>query len=120
MKKLLTLFALATVANASARKLEITVADIRSDRGSILVMATLPGEEKPRYAMAQAKTGSVTVTLVGLEADAADVSLFHDENGDFKMDMGERGPTEGYATRKCKLRAEENAVTLKLFYPVAK
>ena len=31
--------------------------------------------------------------------------------------MGDRGPAEGYATRKCKLPAEHNTATLKLYYP---
>ena len=33
------------------------------------------------------------------------------------MKRGERGPAEGYATRKCKLPAEHNTATLKLYYP---
>lgn len=103
--------------SAAARNLEITVADIRSDRGSILVMATVEGVEKPFYAMTAAKAGTVVVSLEGIDADKADVSLFHDENGNFKMDMGDRGPIEGYAARKCNLPETENAVTLKLYYP---
>lgn len=43
--------------------------------------------------------------------------LFHDEDGDYKLKMGDRGPAEGYATRKCKLPAEHNTATLKLYYP---
>lgn len=106
-----------TTVSAAARNLEITVVDIRSDRGSILVMATVKGVEKPFYGMAAANVGSVTVTLEGIDAETAEVSLFHDENGNFKMDMGDRGPVEGYATRKCKLPGEQNTVTLKIYYP---
>ena len=69
------------------------------------------------YGMAAARAGKVVVTLEGIEADAAELSLFHDEDGDYKMKMGERGPAEGYATRKCKLPAEHNTATLKLYYP---
>lgn len=106
-----------TTVSAAARNLEITVADIRSDRGSILVMATVKGVEKPFYGMAAAKAGSVSVTLEGIDAETAEVSLFHDENGNFKMDMGDRSPVEGYATHKCKLSGEQNTVTLKIYYP---
>ena len=64
-----------------------------------------------------ASTAVSAKTLEGIEADAAELSLFHDEDGDYKMKMGERGPAEGYATRKCKLPAEHNTATLKLYYP---
>ena len=87
------------------------------DKGNILVMAKVAGQEQPVYGMAAARAGKVVVTLEGIEADAAELSLFHDEDGDYKMKMGERGPAEGYATRKCKLPAEHNTATLKLYYP---
>ena len=96
-------FMLASTA-VSAKTLEVTVSDIRNDKGNILGMAA-------------ARAGKVVVTLEGIEADAAELSLFHDEDGDYKMKMGERGPAEGYATRKCKLPAEHNTATLKLYYP---
>lgn len=109
-------FALASMA-ASTKTLEVTVSDIRSDKGSILVMAKAAGQEQPVYGMAAAKTGKVAVTLEGIDAETAEVSLFHDEDGDYKMKMGERGPAEGYATQKCRLAAERNTVTMKLCYP---
>lgn len=113
---LTAVFVLTSVA-AAAKTLEITAADIRSDKGSILVMAKIAGQEQPVYGMSPAKSGKVVVTLEGIDADAAEVSLFHDEDGDYKMKMGERGPAEGYAAKKCKLPAERNAVTMKLYYP---
>lgn len=107
---------LATMA-ASAKTLEVTVSDIRNDKGNILVMAKVAGQEQPVYGMAAAKAGKVVVALEGIDADAAELSLFHDEDGDYKMKMGDRGPVEGYATKKCKLPEEHNTVTLKLYYP---
>lgn len=113
---LTVVFALASVA-ATAKTLEVTAADIRSDKGSILVMAKIAGQEQPVYGMSPAKSGKVVITLEGIDAAAAEVSLFHDEDGDYKMKMGERGPAEGYAAKKCKLPAERNTVTMKLYYP---
>ena len=115
---LTVVFALASVA-AAAQTLEITVTDIRSDKGSILVMAKVAGQKQPVYGMSPAKRGEVVVTLEGIDADAAEVSLFHDEDGDYKMKMGERGPAEGYAAKKCTLPAERNTVTIRLRYPAA-
>lgn len=106
-------------AAVTARTLEITVEDVRSDKGQILVMASVAGQKQPVYGKADAKKGSVVVTLTGLEANAVEVSLFHDEDGDFKMKMGDRGPLEGYAAKKCKLTVDANAAKLRLYYPAA-
>ncbi|WP_295937121.1 DUF2141 domain-containing protein [uncultured Alistipes sp.] len=111
-----TAFALTAMA-AQAKTLEITVSDIRNDKGSILVMAKVSGQEQPVYSKAEAKAGKIVVRLEGIDAEVAEVSLFHDEDGDYKMKMGDRGPAEGYATKKCKLPEEHNAVTMKLYYP---
>lgn len=119
MKTLLVMLAALALgsAAATAKTLEITVEDIRSDKGQILVMGAAAGQEQPIYGKADAKKGSVVVTLTGLEADTVEVSLFHDEDGDFKMKTGSRGPQEGYAARKCKLPADTNAAKLRLYYP---
>lgn len=119
MKTLLAMLAALALgsAAATAKTLEITVEDIRSDKGLILVMAAATGQEQPVYGKADAKKGSVVVTLTSLEADTIEVSLFHDEDGDFKMKTGSRGPQEGYAARKCKLPANTNAAKLRLYYP---
>ena len=101
---LTVIFALASVA-AAAKTLEITVTDIRSDKGNVLAMAKVAGHEQPVYGMSPAKT--------------AEVSLLHDEDGDYKMKTGERGPAEGYAAKKRALPAERNAVTIRLRYPAA-
>lgn len=114
-----TLAALVLGTAAMAKTLEIKVEEIRSDKGSILVMARIAGQEQPVYGKADARKGSVTVTLTGLEADAAEVSLFHDEDGDYQMKMGDRGPVEGYAAKRCKLPADTNAAKMRLYYPAA-
>lgn len=117
MKKIFLLAAALLGATAiSAKTLEITVPNVRSARGALLAMAAVPGEEKPVYGMAEAKAGAVVVTLE-IAGDTAEVSLFHDENGNYQMDMGDRGPTEGYASKKCRLSDERTAVRMNLFYP---
>ena len=88
---LTVVFALASVA-AAAKTLEITVTDIRSDKGNVLAMAKVAGREQPVYGMSPAKRGEVVVTLEGIDAETAEVSLLHDEDGDYKMKTGERGP----------------------------
>lgn len=110
--------ALASIATAtSAKSLEITVTGVRNDKGNILVMAKIPGVEAPVYAMSPAAEGDVAVTLNGIDADAVEVSLFHDEDGDYRMKTGERGPEEGYAARKCKLPGQQSTARMQLYYP---
>lgn len=53
---LTVIFALASVA-AAAKTLEITVTDIRSDKGNVLAMAKVAGREQPVYGMSPAKRG---------------------------------------------------------------
>ena len=89
---LTVIFALASVA-AAAKTLEITVTDIRSDKGNVLAMAKVAGREQPVYGMSPAKRGEVVVTLEGI--------------------------AEGYAAKRCTLPAERNAVTIRLRYPAA-
>lgn len=117
MKTLLFIAVLVYSATASARTLEISVPNVRNDKGSVLVMASVAGQEQPVYAKAPARKGEVRIRLDLADAAAADVSIFHDEDGDYRMKQGDRGPVEGYAVRKCKLAAEENPVTMKLYYP---
>ncbi len=96
----------------------VTVRDVRSDKGNILVRAAVAGKSEPVQAMAPAAVGDVVVTLEGVDGKSADISLFHDENGNYQLEMGDRGPTEGYAMKKCKLAADTTAVAVNLFYPV--
>lgn len=43
----------------------------------------------------EAKKGSVAVTLTASRPTQAEVSLFHDEDGDYQMKTGDRGPAGG-------------------------
>ncbi len=52
------------------------------------------------YTACRRKRGEVVVTLEGIDAETAEVSLLHDEDGDYKMKTDERGPAAGYAVRK--------------------
>lgn len=119
MKK--TIFAAALLlcsAAATAKSLTITVRGIRSDKGSILAMVRAEGANEPVYGMAAARTDSATViTFADIDAPTAEVSLFHDEDGDYRMKTGDRGPLEGFARKKYKLPEAHNALELTLYYP---
>jgi len=92
-----------------AQEVKVEVRGIRSAKGAIMVMAQQDSESKPVYAMA---------TAVPWEKFL--ISLFHDENGNWELDMNEQGiPVEGYAREKCKKEADASAtVKMKMYYPV--
>lgn len=112
---ILLLLALATV--ASAKPLKVTIPNVRSDKGTLLVMATADGSDKPVYGMTEAKTGAVELTLDMPDTDTAQVSIIHDQDGDYQMKMGAQGPEEGYARKQCTCTGETPEVEIALTYP---
>ena len=115
MKTIIASAALLLCATASARNLKITVSDLRSDKGRILWY--IHGDARPRQGMEKPESGSVAFSAEDFTADSVTLYLFHDENGNYRMDTSDRGPTEGNAAKKCKLDGERTAVKMNLFYP---
>ena len=103
-----------------AQEVKVEVRGIRSAKGDIMVMAQQDSESKPVYAMATAVKDTVTVVLKDVPWEKFLISLFHDENGNWELDMNEQGiPVEGYAREKCKKEADASAtVKMKMYYPV--
>lgn len=102
---------------ASARKVHVEIANVRSNKGNVLVMIQQGKESKPLYGLAKAVSGKVIVDVDQVEWDHFDLSAFHDENGNMKMDYGDKGPVEGYVLKNCKLKSDEDAIKVNLFYP---
>lgn len=117
MKRLLFLVLLLFPGIAPAKVLKLTVAGIRNERGNILVMIRTADSEEPRCALIPAAKGEVEMELDNLEAGSVDIQLFHDEDGDMQLKMGDRGPLEGYATGRCKLAGESTEKRVRLYYP---
>ena len=88
-----------------AQEVKVEVRGIRSAKGAIMVMAV---------------KDTVTVVLKDVPWEKFLISLFHDENGNWELDMNEQGiPVEGYAREKCKKEADASAtVKMKMYYPV--
>lgn len=116
---LLTAIVLATAEGISAKELKIEIKGVRNNCGNILVMATTEKTQEPVFGMTEAKTGSVVVTLRGLDGERADIRVIHDQNGDYRMKTGENGPEEAYASCKCILTQETNTTEAALRYPAA-
>ena len=103
-----------------AQEVKVEVRDIRRAKAAIMVMAQQDSDSKTVYAMATAVKDTVTVVLKDVPWEKFLISLFHDENGNWELDMNEQGiPVEGYAREKCKKEADASAtVKMKMYYPV--
>ncbi|MGB0661887.1 MAG: DUF2141 domain-containing protein [Mangrovicoccus sp.] len=91
--------ALAFASTASAQGVILTVENVRSDRGTVIVLAfdkerhfnTLNYMRAVDYADVPARTGRMTVRLPRLTEGPYAIFLFHDENGD--QDLNFQGET---------------------------
>jgi uncharacterized protein (DUF2141 family) len=87
---------------ALAAELAVTVKGVRSDKGMIMAQLLKADAAKGQAVQAAAtmrpaKTGDVELLFGDLAAGEYAVMLFHDENGNQKMDSNLLGiPTEGY------------------------
>lgn len=114
---LLILLAAAAAETFAAHRLTVRIDNVRNNSGNILLMA-VPKTGEPAYAMTEAAAGVVTLTIDGMDADTAELSVMHDENGNRDLDRGEQGiPAEGYALKRVRLAGEKTEVTLRLIYP---
>lgn len=96
----------------------VVVTQVRNDEGNILVMIQTDGNEKPFYGLSKAQKGKVSVVIEGIFDGPFLISVFHDENTDWKMDMDEQGrPIEGFARKSLRAFPEDGKYMLKLFYP---
>lgn len=114
---LLGAFLLLTAATVSAQSLEIEVTGIRNAKGSILLMVQGEGLKEPIYKMEAAREGKLLLAVDSPKIATVEISLFHDENGNYQMDKDEAGmPAEGFGGKRCKLNAETTKVRIPLTY----
>ena len=131
---LLMIFAGTVVASAQQKhKLTINITDIQVVKGSLLVAVCdkdnfMKGNVKS--GIAPVNGGKVTVEIADLPAGDYAVMLFHDENGNYQVDMDESGiPMEGVGFsgvdlfvgmptfEECKFTLSESlSMTIKLLY----
>ena len=102
-----------------ARTIIVEIGNIRGNHGNILVMAQSGKDTKPVMAwrsLRKERLRSGWKTWIG---KSFDLSVFHDENENWQMDMLEgKGPAEGYVLKSCEVKDEEATFKLKLYYPV--
>ncbi len=117
MKKriLLAIAALGIALGTSARTLRITLRNLRSDKGVVLLYAS--GDTKPHFACVAPAEGRAELTIEGISSDSLSVNIFHDENDNRKLDKRADGrPAEGCLRTTVATANEENATEAELRY----
>jgi uncharacterized protein (DUF2141 family) len=113
----LTLNGVAMESRAQSDTLRVKITGIKTSTGNIMVAAgdhTRPLEMAGAMAPANAKT--VECTLVGDVAPGTNLYAFHDENGNFNLDMTENKlPIEGCYYGKIE-PSENGTTTVELTY----
>ena len=103
---------------AWARTVIVEITQVRNDQGNVLVMAQAGKDTEPIYGMAKAQKGQLTIRLESVVWEKFDLSIIHDENENWRMDLREgKGPAEGYALKSCVTKGEEMTIKVRLYYP---
>lgn len=124
------------------QNLNIKVSSVRNDKGNVLLMvsrtanrcendsiASSTGKEflKPIVRLHKSCHGSVNFVipmdeLKKLHSDKFVISVFHDENGNYKLDMNDQQrPIEGFIRRIYSVKSWDDNLTvqLNLYYPIS-
>ncbi len=103
---------------AWAHTVIVEITQVRNDQGNVLVMAQAGKDTEPIYGMAKAQKGQLTIRLESVVWEKFDLSIIHDENENWRMDLREgKGPAEGYALKSCVTKGEETTIKVRLYYP---
>ena len=102
---------------AQTHDVEVKIKGIRSETGNILIMALTDKESQPIYGSAKAKRGQVTITMKGLTNEKYMLSVFHDENSNWELDMDEqKRPLEGVAKSYYQFEPGKTGCKMTLYY----
>ena len=103
---------------AWAHTVIVEITQVRNDQGNVLVMAQAGKDTEPIYGMAKAQKGQLTIRLESVVWEKFDLSIIHDENENWQMDLRDgKGPAEGYALKSCVTKGEETTIKVRLYYP---
>jgi uncharacterized protein (DUF2141 family) len=110
-----------------AQTVNVEVLGIRSDKGYIMLMAQAKGpnlkqdQAKPIMEMKKAINKKVIFELKEMTAKEYTISIFHDENGNYQLDLSEdQRPIEGFARQIYNSEKKaKNGLKMKLYYPIS-
>ena len=115
------LMAVCTIGTIEAQSLKVVVTGIRNTTGKILIQVQNDQQKTVGQQMCAAQKDSCTFVFENVGKGNFKISLFHDENTNYRIDKDEKGiPTEGFVLKSIKVNGKsEDTVTasLKMFYP---
>lgn len=118
MMLMLTMALCSGTVMAQGLNLTVEVKGIKDDNGKILVVAqSCEDAQQMVYGMIEvSEKGWATCTLENLPSNKVDISLFHDLNGNYKLDMDEQNiPIEPCAKKdKVEIKEDNQKISLKL------
>lgn len=90
--------------------LTVKVTNVRSAQGRVMI-----ANKTGQYAMADAQNDTVVIKLAGVPDGKCLLMVFHDENGNYKLDKEGEIPTENCATKAIDIKKGMNeTVVVKL------
>lgn len=139
---LLILFVCFLTSTLLGQNLNIKVSSVRSGKGNVLLMVSKLGDGRKNDSIASSADKVIFKPIIGLQkackgcvnfeismdelkkmhSDKFVISVFHDENGNYKLDMNEQQrPIEGFIRRIYSVKRWDDTQTaqLNLYYPIS-
>lgn len=125
-KRLATIMACATLATlglatsnmAQTTDLTITVKGIKGNKGNLMIgVGDLQNPSSMKGDMVKITGETATTQIKDVPQGEGTIYVYHDENGNYKLDKDEQGvPKEGCAIKKTIVNEQNNSAEVVLYY----
>lgn len=125
-KRLATIMACATLAAlglstpcvAQTTDLTITVKGIKGNKGNLMIgVGDLQNPSSMKGDMIKITSETATTQIKGVPQGEGTIYVYHDENGNYRLDKNEQGvPKEGCAIKKTVVNEQNNFAEVVLYY----
>lgn len=106
---MLVAFSACTLAATAQNDLTVTVTNISSAKGKVMVAT-----DKGQYNMVDAQGADAVLELKGVPTGKCKLYVYHDENGNYQLDMENGVPIEYCAIVDLEVKVDTKAVDVKL------
>lgn len=125
-KRLTTIMVCATLATlglsttcvAQTTDLTITVKGIKGNKGNLMIgVGDLQNPSSMKGDMIKITSKTATTQIKGVPQGEGTIYVYHDENGNYRLDKNEQGvPKEGCAVKKTVVNEQNNFAEVVLYY----
>ncbi|ADV43572.1 DUF2141 domain-containing protein [Bacteroides helcogenes] len=102
-------FSLCTFTAVAQSDLTVKVTNIPSSKGKVMIAT-----DKGQHNMVDAKEGDVVLELKGVPAGKCKLYVYHDENGNYRLDKEDGVPVEHCAIVDLDVKADTTMVDVEL------